>query len=825
MKKRILYGGLILVMLFGMFGVMAPGGVQTAQAVWAAPADLIGATLAAGDLPYYSGVVSMFGTGTTPGDPVECGTMQATMFLDVPTSNPAGTLTDPAFLHVALKTIHSTFPYAQARVGVFDSVTGEKLACGSMGDDLLVPITAGDTYTIMVGAPSLAPAPVVGNEHYELLINEVQNDGSLILALKGTAANYANVAANIATADGGEVVPFATYTSAADAFDGFTGEDGGVAGNRFVFFDVPAGNYNLGVYDALTATGHWAGVIANAAGPGTVIFDETTANVASTVRDTTIANGAMALNVALHPVDGVTFYDLPVGVTAGGPPSVLNFRVAPGHLWDVVGYQDNAPGSALDDYMLVKHNYNPLLGDVNFRLDALNGTHPAVVRQLLDRGLLVLPAFPTARINIDPEGALQPRDFDITGATATPPITDIDLLLSPNLDYTAHVEIDTPAPVWRYYLTPAIQPFSFPSWVDADSDGVIDNAEVQYSPIWAERWTPAITFVSGASTSQEEYQAPADVMLSREGWFDADGNELYRITAPDGTERVCFTGAAIPADGLADEIAPCSGWRTAMMPLADTTLLANDWATTDLGPVSAVGRIAHERRLQTDLAFAKADNVRDLFAISPADTTMFGHWSWSWVMAMYEYGFTTGVDAMNYGVEQNVSRGQMAAFLGRVMDFYGLAPLGLAEEFDDVSAEDYYYDAVMLLRDYGITDGVGDNLYAPEAEISREQMAKFIEETFRAIDAYAGGIYWNTNWNAIPTGLIFADVGMDNWAVKYIEELFIDTLTDGCRREGLDIYYCPESPVKRGEMAKFIIRAVQPDGATRGFWPVLAPEK
>lgn len=824
MKKKILYGGLILVMLIGMFGVMSPGGVQTVQAAWVAPADLIGATLAGGDLPYYSGLVDLSTATATAGDPVECGTMQKTMFLDVPTSNPGGALNDPAFLHVALKAIHAAKPYNQARVGVFDKATGQNLACGSMGDDLLVPIKAGDSYTIMVGAPSIAPVPVSGvNNQYELLINEVQNDGSLILALTGTAAKYANAAANIATAGGDQVVPFATYTSPSDTFDGFMGEDGNstnTSGDRFVFFDVPAGDYNLGVYDA-SATGGWAGVIANAAGPGTVVFDEASATVASTIRTNTIGNAELGLNIALHPVDGVTFYDLPVGTTAGGPPSVLGFRVAPGYLWDVVGYLDNA--GAGSDYMLVKHNYNPLLGDVDFRLATLNGTHPAVVRQTLDQGA---SNFSAAKINIDPQGALQPRDLDLTAANYVTPVpVNVDLLLSPNIDYTAHVEIDTTTG-WTYFLTPEIQPFSFPSWVDADADATIDNAEVQYRPIWAERWASTMTFESDASTSQEEYLAPADVMLSREGWFDADMNELYRVVAPDGTELVCFTGAAIPADGLADEIAPCSGWRTAMMPLADTTLLANDWATTDLGPVSGVGRYAHERRLQTDGSFAKAGNVQDMFAISPADTTMLGHWSWSWVMAMYEYDFTNGVDGVNYGVDQNVSRGQMAAFLGRVMEAYGLAPLGLAEEFDDVSAEDYYHDAVMLLRDYNITNGVGDNLYDPEAEVSREQMAKFIEETFRAIQAYTGAInHWDPSWGAIPTGLVFVDVGMDNWAVTYIEELFLDGLTDGCGRDGLNISYCPKAPVLRSEMAKFIISAVQIDDDTQGFWPILAPEK
>jgi hypothetical protein len=89
---------------------------------------------------------------------------------------------------------------------------------------------------------------------------------------------------------------------------------------------------------------------------------------------------------------------------------------------------------------------------------------------------------------------------------------------------------------------------------------------------------------------------------------------------------------------------------------------------------------------------------------------------------------------------------------------------------------------------------------------------------------------WDPNQNVLAPGLTFVDVPADHWANLWIEEMWWDNLTDGCRTEmaGPFVwinYFCPADPVTRGQMAKFILTAAEHNFVTQWVWPVLAPER
>ena len=46
--------------------------------------------------------------------------------------------------------------------------------------------------------------------------------------------------------------------------------------------------------------------------------------------------------------------------------------------------------------------------------------------------------------------------------------------------------------------------------------------------------------------------------------------------------------------------------------------------------------------------------------------------------------------------------------------------------FTDVHAEDYYYDAVLWAAQKGITGGMSDTLFAPNAACTRAQIVTFL---------------------------------------------------------------------------------------------------
>ena len=134
--------------------------------------------------------------------------------------------------------------------------------------------------------------------------------------------------------------------------------------------------------------------------------------------------------------------------------------------------------------------------------------------------------------------------------------------------------------------------------------------------------------------------------------------------------------------------------------------------------------------------------------------------------------------------------------------------------FADVPTDQWYYSWVERLYAAGITSGcsLSPLLYCPDSPVTRAQMAKFLEK----------GINGSAYTPPLGTGLVFVDVPLSYWAVDWIEQLYADGITSGCILSPLT--YCPDDPVTRAQMAKFLMRAehgaayTPPDvGASTGF--------
>jgi len=375
-----------------------------------------------------------------------------------------------------------------------------------------------------------------------------------------------------------------------------------------------------------------------------------------------------------------------------------------------------------------------------------------------------------------------------------------------------------------------------------------------YTPIFGD----GPFYMDPAGVSKLEYKASelaasGEVMHERGLWYDDFGNVIFDVEEWAWTEKQGWV--------LVDDIAPMYALQTTEQFLIDEhefTVLANDWETTPFGPVTAIGRYTYawwlEHGYLGDIFGHESDMVEtccecndwdvcdnpcpflevphyfdlyeDIYAISPDDVRMSGHWAWSWVMAMYEKGLTTGVSEFMYAPQDDVTRAEMAVFLARIMEDLGMAPLGVTTQFVDVPAGYWAYDEILLLKDYNVVAGYPGDGFMPEKTIKRDEMSKMLELAFNAIKIYSGAdFYWDENLTVDPTGEIFADVGASYWAVQYIEELYFDGLTDGCGYDDENLYFCPDDLVTRAQMAKFVVTALQTEAETQGFWPVLAPEK
>lgn len=100
-----------------------------------------------------------------------------------------------------------------------------------------------------------------------------------------------------------------------------------------------------------------------------------------------------------------------------------------------------------------------------------------------------------------------------------------------------------------------------------------------------------------------------------------------------------------------------------------------------------------------------------------------GHWAKSDIEFMASKGFVGGVGNGLFAPEANITRAQFAAFLVRIL---GVTETGGTLNFSDVKAGDWYYNSLAAAYNAGLIKGVSKDKIAPNANITREEMAAMI---------------------------------------------------------------------------------------------------
>lgn len=113
--------------------------------------------------------------------------------------------------------------------------------------------------------------------------------------------------------------------------------------------------------------------------------------------------------------------------------------------------------------------------------------------------------------------------------------------------------------------------------------------------------------------------------------------------------------------------------------------------------------------------------------------------------------------------------------------------------FDDALPGHWAFSFIETLARAGITAGCGNNNYCPTGPVTRAQMAVFLER----------GMNGSGFSPPAASGNVFLDVGAQDFAASFIEQLANDGITAGCGNSN----YCPDAEVTRDQMAIFLLRA------------------
>lgn len=94
-------------------------------------------------------------------------------------------------------------------------------------------------------------------------------------------------------------------------------------------------------------------------------------------------------------------------------------------------------------------------------------------------------------------------------------------------------------------------------------------------------------------------------------------------------------------------------------------------------------------------------------------------------------GITTGTGSSNYGPEVRLTRGE---FLVMLMKAYEIGPdSNVTNNFSD-AGNTYYTGYLAAAKRLGITGGVGGNMFAPNKDISRQEMFTMLYDALKLID-------------------------------------------------------------------------------------------
>lgn len=164
-------------------------------------------------------------------------------------------------------------------------------------------------------------------------------------------------------------------------------------------------------------------------------------------------------------------------------------------------------------------------------------------------------------------------------------------------------------------------------------------------------------------------------------------------------------------------------------------------------------------------------------------------WFYDAVNYVYSEGIMDGTSVYMFSPNNATSRGMLVTILWRLAG----EPVVTGTSFSDVSSSSYYYYAVLWASKYGIVDGVGNNKFAPDQAITREQFAVILYR-------YAQHCGYSTSASSMLTG--YADSNkISSYALTAMRWACGAGLFEGDERANLS----PQGQTTRAAAAKLLM--------------------
>ena len=170
------------------------------------------------------------------------------------------------------------------------------------------------------------------------------------------------------------------------------------------------------------------------------------------------------------------------------------------------------------------------------------------------------------------------------------------------------------------------------------------------------------------------------------------------------------------------------------------------------------------------------------FTDVPADAWYAGAVAWA-----VEQGITSGTSDTTFSPNVSCTRAQMVTFLWRAS---GSPKATGVNPFIDVSADAYYYDAVLWAAEKGITSGTTATTFSPDTTLTRSQTVTFL---------------WRANGSPVVSGGSFGDVAADAYYANAVAWAVFEGITSGTGGNNFN----PDADCTRAQIVTFMYRDAQ----------------
>ena len=277
-------------------------------------------------------------------------------------------------------------------------------------------------------------------------------------------------------------------------------------------------------------------------------------------------------------------------------------------------------------------------------------------------------------------------------------------------------------------------------------------------------WYDGSTFYAAGAS----YKVSATVTLNASWSYISSGSSssypIYSVSTPSKTENGSVTvspKSASKGSTVTITVKPDSGYVLETLTVTDKN--GDELKLTDKGNGKYTFTMPGSK-VEVKATFMEDNSVLNFF-----------------------YDVPNGASDTMFGPYESCTRAQIVTFLWRAA---GSPEPKTASSFTDVPVSAYYAKAVAWAIENGITNGMTETTFAPDATCTRGQIVTFL---YRALKGTASG---STNFTDVKSDTFYADA--INWAVA-------NNVTNGTS----NTTFSPNADCTRAEIVTFLYRAYQ----------------